>query len=151
MLTDFGFACQGDEVGEVQVGTLPFQAPEIINQEQYDNKVDIWAAGCIAYYYLSGCCYPFDSDAEDDEEYKQDVQRKIRECEPDYSDLETSTAPQLIDLIRQCLKKNPEERPSASQLIQSGFLSAAHVSLAKQAQKLEVCKNIQGLKKKSLF
>ena len=152
MLTDFGFACQDNDVGDVQVGTLPFQAPEIINQEQYDNKVDIWSAGCIAYYLLSGgYSYPFYSEADDDDEFRQEIQRKIREEEPDYSDLESSISPQLIELIRRCLKKNPADRPSASELIQSGVLSAAQVSLAKKTLKLEVCKNIQGLKKRSLF
>ena len=73
MLTDFGFACHNGEEGDVHVGTMLFQAPEIINQEQCNNKVDIWAVGCIAYYLLSGCLYPFDSEAEDPDDYKFEV------------------------------------------------------------------------------
>ena len=67
MLTDFGFACHSGQEDDLKVGTIYFQAPEIINQNHpCTNKVDIWAAGCIAYYLLSGLAYPFDSDAEDE-------------------------------------------------------------------------------------
>lgn len=75
MLTDFGFACQENKQGDdsLEIGTLPFEAPEIIKSEPRSYKVDIWAAGCIAYYLLSGCQYPFDSEAEDEEEYKSEI------------------------------------------------------------------------------
>lgn len=35
-------------------GTVAFSAPEIFNEGQYNQKVDLWSAGCILYTLLSG-------------------------------------------------------------------------------------------------
>lgn len=29
-------------------------APELVNEEEYDNRVDVWSSGVIAYILLSG-------------------------------------------------------------------------------------------------
>ena len=47
---DFGIAKQLNNVNEyakTKAGTMLYMAPEIINGEKYNNKVDIWALGCI--------------------------------------------------------------------------------------------------------
>ena len=31
------------------IGTMSYMAPELLNGQKYDNKVDIWALGCIIY------------------------------------------------------------------------------------------------------
>lgn len=31
------------------MGTLDYAAPEILTQLPYDNRVDIWSLGCVAY------------------------------------------------------------------------------------------------------
>jgi calcium-dependent protein kinase len=55
-MTDFGFASfynpkKGlDEV----LGSPLYMAPEIVNRQKYDSKVDIWSVGVIAYILLSG-------------------------------------------------------------------------------------------------
>ena len=49
---DFGIAKQLNSVNEfakTQSGTLLYMAPEIVKGEKYNNKVDIWALGCILY------------------------------------------------------------------------------------------------------
>ena len=79
MLTDFGFACQS-QGSDLNAGTPHFKAPEIIQGQEYDNKVDIWSAGCIAYYLFAGCWYPFGADAET----PQEVEQAILSQEPDY-------------------------------------------------------------------
>lgn len=71
-LTDFGFACfYRPERGLKQVlGSPLYMAPEIVREEQYDKKVDIWSVGIIAHILLSGCP-PFFGKT------KQDIYRSI--------------------------------------------------------------------------
>ena len=40
-------------------------APEIYDQKPYDEKVDIWAAGCIVYFFISGEMPYEDGDTDD--------------------------------------------------------------------------------------
>lgn len=40
-------------------------APEILANETYDMKIDIWGVGAIAHVLLTGCL-PFDGDDEED-------------------------------------------------------------------------------------
>ena len=47
---DFGIAKKlnsANEYSKTQVGTMLYMAPEIVNGVKYNNKVDIWALGCI--------------------------------------------------------------------------------------------------------
>ena len=47
---DFGIAKQLSNVNEyakTQTGTILYMAPEVLNGKEYNNKVDIWALGCI--------------------------------------------------------------------------------------------------------
>jgi len=44
--------CDKDTEGE-QVGTPLFMAPELISQEPYSLKVDVWALGCCLYNLAS--------------------------------------------------------------------------------------------------
>lgn len=38
-----------------QVGTLYYRAPELLlGSKRYDNKIDIWALGCIFYFMQTG-------------------------------------------------------------------------------------------------
>ena len=55
-LTDFGFATkyEPDEMQKNPLGSPAYMAPELFKKLEYDNKVDIWAAGVIAFRLLSG-------------------------------------------------------------------------------------------------
>ena len=60
---DFGISklCK---TAHTYVGTLNYQAPELLKGGEYDNKVDIWALGCIIYELFTlkkcfDCEYPF--------------------------------------------------------------------------------------------
>jgi len=48
---DFGISIKLNDTryAKSKVGTLIYMAPEIIKGEKYNNKVDIWALGCIIY------------------------------------------------------------------------------------------------------
>ena len=55
-LTDFGFACMldTDKRASQKLGTDVYMAPEILQEDQYDDKVDTWALGVLSYVILTG-------------------------------------------------------------------------------------------------
>ena len=50
IVTDFGIAAMpGNEPMTAPSGTLGYAAPEVVNRQPYDAKVDSWSLGVIAY------------------------------------------------------------------------------------------------------
>ncbi|KAM9849764.1 serine/threonine-protein kinase 36-like [Aulostomus maculatus] len=65
-LCDFGFAQEiGGLNGKMRsiLGTMPYMSPELIKEEPYDYRADLWALGCILYELHTGHL-PFDSASE---------------------------------------------------------------------------------------
>ena len=55
-LTDFGFACYFTDQGMSTIlGSPLYMAPEIVKEETYDEKVDIWSIGVITHILITGC------------------------------------------------------------------------------------------------
>ena len=55
---DFGISKQLDmnnKYAKTVIGTYNYMAPEMIKGEKYNEKIDIWALGCIIYELLSIC------------------------------------------------------------------------------------------------
>lgn len=80
-LTDFGFSAFFDEKKKFteRLGSHNYMAPEIIKNEEYSYKVDIWATGCIIYSMFCGCM-AFDGDN------KKLIDKAILKTTPDMSD-----------------------------------------------------------------
>ena len=56
-VTDFGFAVKKERHSQqmsLSLGTAPYMAPEILAEEYYDQAIDVWAIGIIAYILLTG-------------------------------------------------------------------------------------------------
>jgi len=52
---DFGWACHKHNLkSDSVVGTLHYMAPEMLSEEEYDYRVDIWAMGVLLYEMLVG-------------------------------------------------------------------------------------------------
>ena len=47
------------------VGTPLFLSPEVIKEENYDHRVDVWALGCLM-YHLTNLEPPFNSENYED-------------------------------------------------------------------------------------
>lgn len=78
-LVDFGFSYIQNKDGEkMKCGTPEYMAPEIVKKETYNEKIDIWALGVIAYKLLTGEA-PFPG------ETKEEVYEKIKKSDPVYT------------------------------------------------------------------
>ena len=110
-LTDFGFATHFSETRKhhLSLGSPLYMAPELCREQSYDNKVDVWAVGVIVYVLLTGKP-PFSGRS------KEEIYRKICRNEPDQTKL-ANASDQAKTIIEACLKKNPAERPTMSDLL----------------------------------
>ena len=113
-LSDFGFATYYQPNGEgesLQCGSPLYMAPEIIKNEDYTEKVDIWSTGVITYILLSGRP-PYGG------KKKEEIYRSIKTSELNFSDpLWKKISGSAIDFIRQALNRNQQDRPSAQTLL----------------------------------
>lgn len=120
-LADFGFTVQLSKKNPNRksiVGTPYWMAPELIRSQPYNFKVDIWSLGVMC--------------------------RELAEGVPPYVDLpplralymiQTEGLPEIahpeersaeiLDFLSKCLKMNPNERPTAEELLKHPFLKRA--------------------------
>lgn len=118
-MTDFGFACffnPQEGLSDV-LGSPLYMAPEIILEKKYDQRVDIWSLGVIAYILLSGRP-PFKGRS------KQDIFKSILD---DPLDFKNSSVWQKVSLearefIKLALEKDFLKRPSAAFLLEHDWL-----------------------------
>ena len=90
------------EAGRI-LGTPSYMSPEQARGLPVDKRTDIWAFGCVLYEMLTGRT-PFEGQT------LSDVLAAILKQEPDYSALPEGTPPQIRDLLRRCLQKDPKRR-----------------------------------------
>ena len=119
-LTDFGFAVkyEPNKKEKISLGSPYYMAPELCAKKPYDEKVDCWAVGVIAFVLLCGGP-PFKAAQS---QGKQGVFKAIMHSEPDYSRLGDVTEG-AIQFIKQCLIKDASERPSIEQLLRSDWMT----------------------------
>lgn len=109
-ITDFGLACitSANELG-TRAGTLTYASPEKAGAKPYTNKDDMWAVGCMISELLTGKSIPTRCGVGILAFNRELVQATTDEC--------IKTDPMLGDLVGRLLSANPDERPSAAQII----------------------------------
>lgn len=109
-LGDFGLSkmIKSHDFASTYVGTPFYMSPEICAAEKYTLKSDIWSLGCII-YELCAREPPFNAKT-----HFQLVQ-KIKEGK--VATLPEMYSPELNQVIRDCLKVNPDRRPDTTQLL----------------------------------
>ncbi|KAI8799950.1 kinase-like domain-containing protein [Cladochytrium replicatum] len=111
-LADFGVAKGMDAANlNTMCGTPIYLAPEVIEQKfSYDSRVDLYSAGVILFYMLSGRA-PFEGKTE------MEVFEKIKRGQIDWSMPVWKTMSETgIDLVRQLIRPNPNDRIPLSQI-----------------------------------
>src|SRR5690242_3495625 len=91
-------------------GSPWYCSPEVISSDSYDNKVDIWSSGIVAYEMAETKPPHHNLDP------LQVIFRIPKEPPPLLRD-PARWSPDFKDFLTHCLKKNPEERASAKQLL----------------------------------
>ncbi|GAA5957445.1 hypothetical protein JCM21900_003309 [Sporobolomyces salmonicolor] len=82
-------------------GTLDYLPPEMVENKEHTDKVDLWALGVLTYEFLVGAP-PFEDMSGHQATYKKIV--KLDYTVPD------SVSPEAKDLIKRLLRHNPQDR-----------------------------------------
>ncbi len=122
-LADFGWTRVISKQMTSKIGTYQWMAPEVINGFRYTEKADVFSFGIILwelatrkppYYGIDGT-----------EVSKRVANEGMR---PKISDKECPGP--LLDLMKRCWAKNPEDRPSFGEIIKElESMNLKHVSL----------------------
>lgn len=106
-----------------QIGTLNYISPEAIKgidggEEKYKlgRKSDIWSLGCILFQMVYGYTPFF--------HIKRMITKLYAITDPKFPITYERADPEVIDVLKLCLQRNPPQRPSISQLLSHPFLSS---------------------------
>jgi serine/threonine protein kinase len=107
---DFGLTVSGTSKNPITTkeakGSTCYRAPELLrNDPKYNNKVDIWAIGCIT-YEVAAEQKAFSDDLETLD--FNDQEKKL----PEDIVLDEGPKQLIVQIIRQCLRIEPKERPT---------------------------------------
>ncbi|CAD8106669.1 unnamed protein product [Paramecium sonneborni] len=111
-LGDFGIAQYIKKKSKSFCGTLDYMAPEVIRQNYYDNRIDIWSVGILT-YELNNLQPPIKD---------RDQQIQMRRIISEEVQYPRHFDDKLKNFIQKCLKKRCEERATIDELLNDEFL-----------------------------
>lgn len=111
---DFGHSCSFETPDNSICGSIPYLPPEVFKDEEYDEKMDIWAIGIILYCIVCRKLPFYDKD-------EDILVNKIITEEPE---LKSVNNQQLSDLILRILDKDQKARFNIKQILQHPWMSA---------------------------
>ncbi|CAH0555122.1 unnamed protein product [Brassicogethes aeneus] len=127
-LCDFGFArnmSTGTHVLTSIKGTPLYMAPELMEEQPYDFKADLWSLGCIIYELLVGTP-PFCTNS---------ILHLIRLIRHEEIQWPTFISENCISFLKGLLQKNPAKRMAWDQILSHSFVKS-HIYICKSIGKL---------------
>jgi serine/threonine protein kinase len=128
-LADFGASKYVNDIFKSNphslVGTPYWMAPEIVLEENYHSKADIWSVGCVIVEMLTGQ-HPY-------AEFNQfaAIYRISAGEPPPYPKNKLSDLGN--EFLSLCFRRDPAERPSAAELLQHAWITAIPSALSRGA------------------
>ncbi|XP_074654036.1 serine/threonine-protein kinase Nek9-like [Tubulanus polymorphus] len=111
-LGDFGISKMLDSnsaMAQSYVGTPYYMSPELIRGDQYDQKSDIWACGCVLYELLT-LKKTFDA--------TNPLRLAAEIVSGDFDDVDKDFySPAIISIVHLLLDKDPSKRPNAEEIL----------------------------------
>ena len=120
ILSDLGLSTllYNNEKKNEPYGTITYVAPEVLNKEFYDKKIDCWSLGVISYLLLGGCL-PFNS------ENNEEIFHSILLIEPNYENLINRGISYIgINFVKKLLNKNPNNRLNIEEALNDIYLKS---------------------------
>ncbi|CCC67446.1 hypothetical protein NCAS_0A08880 [Naumovozyma castellii] len=127
VIADFGIAKElksNDDLIFKGAGSLGYVAPEVLTKEGHGKPCDIWSLGVITYTLLSGYS-PFIAES---------VEGFLEECTRSRYPVQfhkpywDSISDEAKDFILKALTIDPEERPSAEELMNDPWITSKHIN-----------------------
>jgi len=137
---DFGLAkmydCNKDQPMQTKAGTPFYVSPQVL-AGKYTEKCDIWSCGVILYILL--CGYPPFYGERDQDILKMVKKGKFAFPSPDWDD----STPKVKDLIVKMLAYEPDQRPSASDVMAHPWFDNMESSLESAVIKVDFAKKLK--------
>ena len=120
-LCDFGWCTllsNNNDHRNTVCGTVEYMAPEILNNEEYNKGIDIWALGILLYELCHGYS-PFNNENNSKKNKINIIEKKIKESNFIIKD---ELSLECKDLIKKCLIKDLNKRITIEDIIKHPFL-----------------------------
>lgn len=111
-IIDFGLAYDGRSIQKRKCGSPGYVAPEILRNEEYNYKIDIFSIGVILYIMFHGE-HPFEA-SEMSKILKKNLECKLK--------IKKSISKQAKDVILAAMEPYPEKRPDTLKLLEHPWL-----------------------------
>ena len=122
-LFDFGLSkiIGNNEKTNESYGSFFYFPPEVLNNQSYNYKIDIWPFGIIIYYLLFKK-FPFENGNENNETQTERVKYFIQKLDNSQILIEEKNAKnkeqkRMYEILKKCLVKNVEKRCSINDII----------------------------------
>ncbi|XP_053385180.1 serine/threonine-protein kinase Nek4-like isoform X2 [Mercenaria mercenaria] len=115
------------DVAQTIVGTPSYLSPELCQDIPYSSKSDVWAVGCLL-YELCALKSPFDA------QNLISLFFKIIKCE--FEPIPSIYSRELLELVNMILVKSPDDRPSASALLNTALVKKHLAMFIQQKENL---------------